>query len=392
MDIEGLRAILAESTCSGWLFCDFRRSNRIAYRALGLDERRVATRRWYYLLPKRGTPRKLVSAVEPGVLDALPGEKQVYRTWQEREAGLALLLAGQTRVAAEYSPHAQNPSVGLVDAGTVELIRSLGVEVVSSADLVQRAVAVWSERQIAQHREAARRLMAIKDRAFAAIREAVRAGRPLTDWQLQQQMLAWIGEAGMVTDHAPEVATDGHASDPHFSPAEDRQTPIAPGAVLLLDFWGKLDEPGAVYADYTWMAYVGEAVPERPAALFAIVTAARDAAIEAVRSAVREGRPLRGYEVDRVAREVVTRAGYGEAFVHRTGHNIGEDVHGEGANIDDYETHDERLLLPNTCFSIEPGIYLPEIGVRSEVNVLLLPGAVEVTGEVQRVVVPLLAG
>lgn len=386
-----MRAILAESGCSAWLFTDFRRSNRIAYRALGLDEQRLATRRWYYLLPRQGTPLKLVSAVEPSVLDALPGDKHVYRTWQEREAGLALLLAGQTRVAAEYSPHGQNPAVGAVDAGTIELVRSLGVEVVTSADLVQRAVAVWSERQISQHREASRRLLAIKDRAFAAVREAVRAGRPLTDWQLQQRMLAWIDDAGMVTDHAPEVATDGHASDPHFSPAVDRQTPIAPGAVLLIDCWAKLNEPGAVYADYTWMAYVGEVVPERPAALFTIVAAARDAAIEAVRRAVRAGRPLRGYEVDRVAREVVARAGYGEAFVHRTGHNIGQDVHGEGANIDDYETHDERLLLPNTCFSIEPGIYLPELGVRSEVNVLLLPGAVEVTGELQPAIAPLLA-
>ncbi|MCS6803197.1 MAG: M24 family metallopeptidase [Chloroflexota bacterium] len=392
MDIERLRAIVAESGCSAWLLTDFRRSNRIAYRALGLDERGIATRRWYYLLPKEGPPRKLVSAVEPGVLDRLPGDKHVYRTWQEREAGLALLLAGHTRVAAEYSPHGQNPAVGAVDAGTIELIRSLGVEVVSSADLVQRAVAVWSEEQIAQHREASRRLLAIKDRAFAALREAVRAGQPITDWQLQQQIMAWINAAGMVTDHAPEVATDGHASDPHFSPAADRQTPIAPGSVVLLDVWAKLDEPGAVYADYTWMAYVGESVPERPAALFAIVAAARDAAIDAVRRAVQEGRPLRGYEVDRVAREVVTRAGYGDAFVHRTGHNIGQDVHGEGANIDDYETHDERVLLPNTCFSIEPGIYLPDIGVRSEVNVLLLPASVEVTGEIQQAIVPLLAG
>lgn len=386
-----MRAILAESGCSAWLLTDFRRSNRIAYRALGLDEQRLATRRWYYLLPRHGTPLKLVSAVEPNVLDELPGDKHVYRTWQEREAGLALLLAGQTRVAAEYSPHGQNPAIGAVDAGTIELVRSLGVEVVTSADLVQRAVAVWSEGQIAQHREASRRLLMIKDRAFAAVREAVRAGRPLTDWQLQQRMLAWIDDAGMVTDHPPAVATDGHASDPHFSPAADRQTPIAPGAVLLIDCWAKLNEPGAVYADYTWMAYVGEVVPERPAALFAIVAAARDAAIDAVRRAVGTGRPLRGYEVDRVAREVVARAGYGEAFVHRTGHNIGQDVHGEGANIDDYETHDERLLLPNTCFSIEPGIYLPELGVRSEVNVLLLPGAVEVTGELQPAIAPLLA-
>lgn len=386
-----MRAILAESSCSAWLFADFRHSNRIAYRALGLDERQIASRRWYYLLPKHGTPRKLVSAVEPGVLDSLPGEKHVYRTWQEREAGLGLLLAGQTRIAAEYSPHGQNPYIGAVDAGTIELVRSLGVEVVSSADLVQRAVAVLSERQLEQHREASRRLIAIKDRAFAAVRAAVRAERPLTDWQLQQHLLAWIEEAGMVTDHAPEVATDGHASDPHFSPAEDRQTPIVPGAVLLLDCWAKLDEPGAVYADYTWMAYVGERTPDRPAALFAVVAAARDAAIEFVQSAVRTGRTLRGYEVDRVAREVVTRAGYGDAFIHRTGHNIGQDVHGEGANLDDYETHDERLLLANTCFSIEPGIYLPDLGVRSEVNVLLLPSDIEVTGEIQRAIVPLLA-
>ncbi|MFN8534944.1 MAG: M24 family metallopeptidase [Dehalococcoidia bacterium] len=392
MDLENVQSILRESGCSGWLLCDFRRSNRIAYRALGLDEGRVATRRWYYFVPRQGTPSKLVSAVEPGSLDALPGDKTVYRTWQEREAGLAMMLAGQTRVATEYSPRGQNAAISFLDAGTVELIRSFGVEVVSSADLVQQAVACLDDRQIDQHREAARRLMAVKNRAFSAVREALRSGTPLTDWRLQRQMLEWIREHKMIADHPPEVATDGHASDPHFSPAADRQTPIGPGSLLLIDFWAKLDEPGSIYADFTWMAYAGETTPERPAALFGIVAGARDAVLDHLRAATREGKRLQGCELDTIARDYLTRSGYGDAFVHRTGHNIGQEVHGDGANLDDFETHDERLLLPRTCFSVEPGIYLPEVGIRSEVNVLLHHNAVEVTGEVQTAIVPLLAG
>ncbi|MCS7002077.1 MAG: M24 family metallopeptidase, partial [Dehalococcoidia bacterium] len=362
----------------------------IARRALGLPAEGGA-RRWYYLLPRDGDPIKLVSAVEPTALDRLPGEKRVYRTWQEREAALRAMLATQTTLAMEYSPGNAIPYVAAVDAGTVELIRSFGVTVGSSADLVQQAVAVWTAAQRQTHLAAATRLMALKDAAFAELRRALRAGETITDYQLQQFMAEWLRSAGLVFDHDPEVATNANASDPHFAPSPERQTPIREGDALLLDFWAKLDDPDAVYADYTWMAYVGRDVPSALANVFAVVTRARDAAIAFVQEAARAKRRVRGCEVDDVARAVVAAAGYGDYFVHRTGHNIGRDVHGEGANLDNYETRDERALLPGTCCSIEPGIYLPDYGFRSEVNVLFDDDDAIVTGDIQTALIPLLA-
>jgi Xaa-Pro aminopeptidase len=391
MNLDHLQQALAESDCSGWLLVDFRGSNPLARRALGLDPTRLTTRRWYYFVPRQGEPVKLVSAVEPTALADLPGQTRLYRSWQERESALALLLAGQTRIALEYSPRGANPAVAWVDAGTVELVRSFGVEVVSSEDLLQRVLARWSSQQIAQHREAARRLLALRDRAFARLRAAARAGEPLTDWQLQQELVAWRAASGLVADHPPIVATDSNTANPHFQPTAARQTPILPGAIVLIDCWGKLAEPGAVYADFTWMAVVSEQVPARAAALFALVAAARDAAIAFLTRAVEAGQPVRGFEVDRVARQVIERAGYGAAFVHRTGHNLGEEVHGEGVNLDDLETHDERQLLPGTAVSVEPGIYLEDLGVRSEVNVIIHADRVEVTGDPQPALAALLA-
>ena len=380
MEISAIQSLLAERKIDGWLFCDFRRSNPIAYEALGLHAQ-IVTRRWYYFVPSAGEPRKLVSALEKGVLDGLPGERLVYRTWQEREGLLRDMVAGAHTVAMEYSPRGAIPYVARVDAGTVDFIRSLGTEVVTSADLVQLTVAPWSPEQLQSHLAASAALMRAKDHAFSYIGEQLRAGKNPTDYAVQQLMWRDYDESGIVADNPPIVATNVHASDPHYLPAADRVTPIREGDVVLIDFWAKLDRPDAVYADHTWMAFAGREVPDRQAEIFGYVVAARDAAIDLVRRCTAAGTELHGYEVDDAARSVIEQAGYGDYFIHRTGHSIGNEVHGDGANMDNFETHDERLVLPRTCFSIEPGIYLADFGVRSEVNLYVGDdGAITVTG------------
>jgi Xaa-Pro dipeptidase len=391
LEIAEIQRLLVERDIDGWLFCDFRRSNPIAYQALGLRSE-IVTRRWYYLVPARGEPQGLVSAIEAGALDELPGAKHVYKTWGDRERLLEAMLGGLGRIAVEYSPRNAIPYIARVDAGTVELLRAFGKEVVSSADLVQHTVAIWSDAQLQSHLEVSAAIMAAKDRAFAFVGAEARAGRTPTDYAVQQLMWEDFGAHGLVADHPPIVATNGNASSPHYAPSAEQATPIRPGDVLLIDFWAKLDRPDAVYADHTWMAVVDDHVPARPAEVFGYVAAGRDAALELVRQRMAAGDPLRGYEVDDAARGVIERAGYGDWFVHRTGHNIGELVHGDGANMDDYETRDERQVLPRTCFSIEPGIYLPEYGFRSEINVYVgADGAITVTGgPPQQAMTPLL--
>lgn len=375
----------------GWLFYDFRRSNPIAYRTLGLPERLIVTRRWYYYVPRDGEPEGLVSALEPENLSTLPGRMRVYRTWQERQAALTKMLPRDGRVAMEYSPMNAIPTVSRVDGGTIEFVRSLGIEVVSSADMVQEAVARWSEEQWQGHLQASKALMALKDAAFAEATRCLRFGQPLTDYELQQYMFRQYPRVGLVADEAPIVATNERCSNPHYLPTRERQVLIREGDVLMLDFWAKLDRPGAVYADHTWMAFAGERVPEQLAEVFAIVAGARDRAIAFIRGRQTAGLTLRGWEVDDAARGYISERGYGEYFVHRTGHSIDEAVHGDGANMDNFETHDERILLKDTGFSIEPGIYLPEFGVRSEVNVFLKGQDAIVTGcPIQTEVVPLL--
>jgi len=393
MDLAGLQRSIAERNLDGWLFYDFRHSNPIAYRTLGLPDDLIVTRRWYYYVPRHGSPTGLVSALEPANLDALPGEKVVYRTWEERRAALGAMLPCGGSIAMEYSPLNDIPYVSVVDAGTVDLVRSFGVTVVSSADLLQLTSARWSEQQWTGHQEASRRLMAIKDRAFAEIALRVSTGRGVTDYAVQQFMVELYEANGLLSDEPPIVATNEHCSNPHYLPTATRQTEIRRDDTLLVDFWAKVAESHSVYADHTWMAFVGEAVPPKLAQVFAVAAGARDEAIQFLSTAFGNGRGVRGWEVDDVARRFVAARGYGDYFIHRTGHNIDEDVHGPGANIDNYETHDDRFLLKETCFSIEPGIYLPEFGVRTEVDVFVTAeGGIEVTGSpIQTAVVPLLA-
>lgn len=387
--IDTIQRALRAEDIEAWLFYDFRGSDPLAYRVLGLPTREL-TRRWWYCVPATGGPRGLVSAVEPDALAALPGDCVPYRDWRELRAGLAALLYRYRRVAMQYSPENAIPYISRVDAGTIELVRSCGVEVVSSADLVQRCEAVWTDAQYASHCRAARGLYAIVEETFAYIAARVLSGNSPTEVDTQRFMLDRFAARGLTTSKPPIVAVDAHSANPHYQPDPVTAASIRPGSFVLLDLWAK-EAPG-VYADITWTGFVGEQVPAEPAAVFAVVRDARDAAVAYVRDAVSQERPACGADVDAAARTVIRDAGYGDYFVHRTGHSIGIEVHGNGANIDGFENPDHRRLLPRTCFSIEPGIYLPgKFGVRSEVDVYLSEHDAEVTGgPAQQSIVPLL--
>jgi Xaa-Pro aminopeptidase len=387
VDVAAIQAALAEQGLDAWVMYDFRGSNAIARRMVGMPEDRVTTRRWFYVVPRSGVPLAVVSAVEPGVLEGLPGRAEAYRSWRELEERLRAQLAGLGRVAMEYSPRGAVPYVSRVDAGTVELVRSLGPEVVSSGDLVQWFTARWTPDQRALHETASRACMAAKDDAFALVRARLGGGEPVTESGLQDFVMGRIGEAGLMADDPCIVAVNDHAANPHFetAPGADDRV-IAPGDVLLLDFWGKVaDRPEAVYCDYTWMAFCGQDVPPRLRRAWEAVREARDAAVDFADRAMAEGRPVRGAEVDAAARRRLDAHGFGPHVLHRTGHSIGVDLHGDGVNIDDLETRDERTIVPGVCFSVEPGVYLHgEFGVRSEVDVIAGESGVDVTGEVQR--------
>jgi Xaa-Pro aminopeptidase len=391
--IARIQAALREADVDGWLFYDFRHSDPIAYRILKLDERRLGTRRWFYFIPADGEPVKIVHIIESEQLDALPGAKLIYLPWSQLHEHLQRVLRGRRRIAMQYSPNNDIPYISRVDAGTIELLRRFGVEIVSSADLVQHFEAVWSPEQLQTHLEAEPKMRRIVDETFAEIARCVASGRPTDEYRLQQFILQCFEREGLVTDHPPIVAADAHSANPHYSPTPDSAWPIREGTFVLIDLWAKLrDVPRAVYVDITWTGFVGDVVPDRYARVFHVVREARDRAIAFVREAVRTRRPIHGWEVDDVAREVIRRAGLGDFFIHRTGHSIGEDVHGNGANIDNLETRDNRRILPHTCFSIEPGVYLEgEFGVRSEVDVYVGDEDVIVTARpIQTEIVPIL--
>jgi Xaa-Pro dipeptidase len=388
--IRSIQRALVEAGVDGWLFYDFLHRDPMAYSVLGLG-RGLAKRRWFYLIPAAGSPRKLVHRIEALALESLPGRRLLYASRQELEAGLRELLAGVKVVAMQYSPQARNPYVSTVDAGTVELVRRSGVRVVSSGDLVQQFEACWTDRQLASHLAAGRKIDRIVQQAFRQATAALRAGRRLTEYDLQQWMAEAFRREGLTADSAPIVAFGPNSANPHYEPTPARSATIRPGGVLLLDVWGKLDRPGSVYYDVTWVAFTAAGVPERVRRVFEVVRQARDAAIAFVRRAVEQQRPVRGWQVDRVARRVIERAGFGPYFTHRTGHNIGTEVHGNGAHLDSFEMPEDRRILPRTCFSVEPGIYLRDFGIRSEVNVYVDRRQARVTGAVQQNILPLLA-
>lgn len=394
-DIAAFQAVLTDEQLDGWLFYDFRRSNAIAHRILGLPEQAFFTRRWMYYVPRVGAPVAIVSAVESHALSSLPGRQCVYRTWRDYRDIVSDTLSGARRVAMEYVPQNANPYCSLIDAGTVEFVRALGPEVAPSANFAQRFEATLTAEQLDSHRRAGKALQRAGEAALAWTRERLLAGDIVSELDVQRLLTERMRAEGLRVeeDELPLVAVNGNAANPHYSPTEQRNSPVRRGDLLLIDFSAPLAEAGSVFADYTWMTYLGERVPERVAQLFAIIRQARDVGVAMLRERFERGARVEGCEVDDAVRAVVEREGLGEAFFHRTGHNIGARVHGNGAHLDNYETHDTRPLLVNTCVSMEPGVYLASegLGLRTEVDVLLLPGNIEVTGWEQIEVTPLLA-
>ena len=388
MNLDAIQSALREAGHDGWLFYDHHHRDPIGEHILGLDPRAHITRRWYYYIPAEGDPRKLVHRIEQGRLDALPGSKGLYSSWQELASGLELMLKGVRRLAMQYSPNNAIMYVSMVDAGTIEFLRSIGKQIVSSADLVSQFEAVLSEEQIASHKVAQSAIDIILEEAWRKIGRTLRpaGGSPgeLTEFAMVQFLSEAMKCEGLVWENGPNVSVNANCSDSHYEPTAEKTAPIRQGDFLLIDIWGRVDKPDSVFYDITWTGVVGREPSDREQLVFETVRNARDAAIDVVESAFAANRPIRGFEADDAARSVIRNSGFGQYFTHRTGHNIAQEIHDPGAHLDNLETHDERLLLPNTCFSVEPGIYLPDFGVRSEVDMMTAPGKAWVTGKIQR--------
>ena len=383
MNLEAIQEELKKQKLDGWLFFDHHQRDALAYRVLGFTPASHVTRRWYYWIPAAGEPRGLVHRIESGRLDALPGEKIRYSSWDEQTGGLRKLLGGARRAAMQYSPMCAIPYVAMVDAGTVELVRSLGAEVVSSADLIQQFEARWSAEALESHMEAGRRVDRVRAQAFEMIRQITRGGGGVQEFAVKEFVREAFAKAELYAEDGPIVGVNANAANPHYEPMAEVTSEIRSGDLVLLDMWAKLERPGSVYYDITWTGFCGDRPSQDMLKVFGVVSGARDAAIRRVQDAVAAGQELRGFEVDDAARGYIASRGYGEYFVHRTGHSIGEDVHGNGANMDNLETHDERRVVPWTCFSIEPGVYLKNFGIRSEVNMFVGDKEALVTGEIQ---------
>lgn len=390
VDIPEIQKDLRTAKLDGWLFYDFRGRDPIAHRILDLPAG-MRTRRWYYFVPAKGTPKKLVHRIEAKALESLPGDTLYYAGQMELSSNLMKALGKAKKVAMQYSPKNAIPYVAMVDAGTVELVKSLGAKVFTSADLVQKHEACWTKEQLESHLAAGRAIDLIVKEAFAYAASCIKAKKPLTEYELQQFILGKFDEAGIVNEEGPDVAVNANASDPHYAPTKENSSPIREGDLLLLDVWGKQKAAGSVYYDISWVGYLGSKVPEKYAKVFRVLCEARDRAVELIRSSVKAGKPLQGWQVDKAARNVVEKAGYGKYFFHRTGHNIGTAVHGNGVNMDGMETRDVRHLIPHTCNSVEPGIYMPDFGMRTEVDVYVDVKDARVTGAIQTEILPLLA-
>jgi Xaa-Pro dipeptidase len=386
MNLAAIQAALQERNLDAWLFYDHHHRDPIAYRVLGLPASMMVTRRWFYLIPAKGEPSKLVHRIEAGHLDSLPGSKRVYSGWQELFDQIKQFLGEHKTIAMQYSPNNLVFTVSLVDAGTIELVRSMGKNVVSAADLIAQFEATWTDEQVQTHFAARDAVDKITAAAFTEIGRRVRNGGT-NEYAMQQWVLEAFRREDLVTDDPPVVAVNANSGNPHYEPHAEGSAPIRGGDFVLLDIWAKKNTPRAVYYDITWTGYVGKAPSDKQRDIFNIVRDARDAGVKTVLDAIGSGQRIAGWQVDRATRDSIAKAGYGNYFIHRTGHSIGTEVHSNGANMDDLEIHDERQILPNSCFSIEPGIYLPEFGVRSEVNVLVRPGRAEVTGKIQREIV-----
>jgi Xaa-Pro dipeptidase len=352
MDLDRIQRALRERKLGGWLLCDFHHRDHLAYRVLGLDTGKLTTRRWFYFIPAKGEAKKLVHTVEKGKLDTLPGSKHVFLSWEQLHSSLRKMLGSPKKIAMQYSPKNNIPYVSLVDAGIIELVRSFGHKVVSSADLVQLFEACISEEGYRLHREAGIIVDRIRGEAFEQIRNAVSADNGMTEYDLQQFIMRRFGESGLVTDDPPIVGTNDHPADPHFEPTPRNARPFRHGDTVLIDLWAKKNVPGAVYYDITWVGYIGQDPPKKYAEIFDVVRRARDTAIQYVQHRCAKGQACYGWQVDDACRGIVSKAGYGKYFLHRTGHSIGEEVHGNGVNIDNLETKDERQIMPGSCFTV----------------------------------------
>jgi Xaa-Pro aminopeptidase len=384
MDLSAIQHEIRNQKLDGWLFFDHHLRDPLAYRVLGLNVAKGPSRRWYYMIPAQGEPLGMEHRIERGQLGSLPGERIPYSSWTEQLAALQKLTAGMKRIAMQYSPMCAVPYVSNVDGGTIELVRSMGVEVVSSAELIQVFEARWTPEGLESHFEAGRRVDRARAAAFALIRERTRNGAPLQEVEVKDFVRSEFAKAGMITDSGPIVGVNANASNPHYEPTAEVTSPIRPGDWVLLDMWAKLDRPGAVYYDITWTAFCGDNPTGEMRKVFEVVTGGRDAGIKRVTETIAAKKRLCGFEVDDAVRGFIDSRGYGSFFTHRTGHSIGQEVHGNGANMDNFETHDDRQVMPWSCFSIEPGVYLPNFGVRSEVNMFVGDGEARVTGEIQR--------
>ncbi|MGA7242687.1 MAG: M24 family metallopeptidase [Terracidiphilus sp.] len=388
MKLEAIQAALRDAGYDGWLFYDHHHRDPIGERILGLDPKAHITRRWYYFIPATGEPRKLMHRIEQGRLDSLPGSKGLYSSWQELATGLRAMLGGSRRIAMQYSPDNAIMYVSMVDAGTVEFLRSIGKQIVSSADLVSQFEAVLTEKQIISHSVAQMAIDEILDEGWREIARRLRPvnGKPgkVTEFDMVQWLSEGMKRANLVWENGPNVSVNANCSDSHYEPTADHTAEIKEGDFLLIDIWGRVDDADSIFYDITWTGVVGREPTEREQLVFETVCNARDAAISAVEQAFAEGRAIRGFEADDAARAVIRTAGFADYFTHRTGHNIAHEIHGPGAHLDNLETHDVRQILPNTCFSVEPGIYLPDFGVRSEIDMLTAPNKAWVTGKIQR--------
>ena len=375
MNLEAIQSAIRSQHFDGWLFYDHHHRDPIAYRILGLDEKSFVSRRWFYYVPATGEPRKLVHRIESGKLDSLPGEKNEYSSWQELEQMLEAMLLGSEKIAMQYSPRNAIMYVSMVDAGTVELLRGIGKDIVSSADLVSIFEAVLTEPQIATHFAAQKKLDEVLAAAWKRIGDSARSGKGTDEFSIVEFLQSGIAQAGLFTDHGPNCSAGPNSADSHYEPTRESSRPIRSGDFVLIDIWAKLaNDPSAIWYDITWTGVVNREPTERENLIFHTVRDARDAAIAAVQSAYADNRPIAGWQADDAARAVIRKAGFAEFFTHRTGHNIAVELHGNGAHLDNLETHDERLILLNTCFSVEPGLYFPGVfGIRSEVNMITRP-------------------
>src|SRR5580698_5157696 len=387
MNLAEIQAALQEEGLDGWLFFDHHRRDPLAYRVLNFTPNSILSRRWYYFVPAHGDPRGLVHKIEAQTLEQLPGPMSTYAGWNEMVDGVRKIMGSAKRIAMQYSPNCAVPYVAMVDAGTVELVRSLGVEIATSANMVQYFESRWSKAQLESHLEAGRRVDRVRREAFERVGEKLRASERVTEWDIQQFIAGRFRDEGLFIDHGPDVAVNANASNPHYEPKQHASSEIKKGDVVLMDMWAKLAQPDAVYYDITWMGFCGAQAPAAMERVFGVVREARDRAIQCAQDGVAMKSDLRGYQVDDAARGFIREQGFGEFFFHRTGHSIGTDVHGTGANMDNLETHDERKVIPGTCFSVEPGIYLPEFGIRSEVNMFVDDHSARVTGEMQEQIV-----